>query len=431
MEDLDLYGRRSLRGLGPQDFASSLLIADVRKSIIEITARPPKPKEARPVVLPSIVPPRPPRQSKRVVLGRKRKSRAPWDPLKGGGREKPLFGEREARNPEPPAPVLDGEARLLISQIAEQRAAEDREAAERAARLEATEKRRRAKLAGSDEPPDGENVAFWEVGERILADDADARVWEMVPALARRFAALDASDARVAEVCDHLHRAAGPRIRAAAAAYGDGSRRLNLGPGLRRAVEAAVRRALAGAFAELADDERVLRDHVTRLQKQLLRLGVKAADLAVVPHACYKYTTERGPQHGAPLPVQRAALRVQLDAVHQRDADRRAAGDFDRLPGLHRRIGGGGRKKIKSVRVALPSVPRRRADEPRVFADLDRHPYHEIWDHCGETRLVKPRGPQPEAPEAPPSRETSWNLLDEAQGLTLGADGNGGWGVCF
>ena len=92
MEDLDLYGRRSLRGLGPQDFASSLLIADVRKSIIEITARPPKPKEARPVVLPSIVPPRPPRQSKRVVLGRKRKSRAPWDPLKGGGREKPLLG---------------------------------------------------------------------------------------------------------------------------------------------------------------------------------------------------------------------------------------------------------------------------------------------------------------------------------------------------
>ena len=69
--------------------------------------------------------------------------------------------------------------------------------------------------------------------------------------------------------------------------------------------------------------------------------------------------------------------------------------------------------------------------EPRVFADLDRHAYHEIWDHCGETRLVKPRGPQPEAPEAPPSRETSWNLLDEAQGLTLGADGNGGWGFCF
>ena len=91
--------------------------------------------------------------------------------------------------------------------------------------------------------------------------------------------------------------------------------------------------------------------------------------------------------------------------------------------------------------VAAPADKARRATKrppaPRAFRDLPANPYHEIWDHCDETRLTKPpavdfpfRGPwlPADTDAAWDALPATWNLRDAAP-----APGDDGFGslACF
>lgn len=315
----------------------------------------------------------------------------PFDALKTSGRHRPLHSDG-ALIPEPPAPVLDDAARALIADIARSRAEEDTAAAAREAHL-----RRLEEDGAAHETADpSDRYAFFEVGDAVSRDRyADYRVWECVPALMKRFKALGTPDDRAEALLRDLHGRAAPLLRAAAASYEFAS---GLKAARRVAIEAVVRRCLDVSYEALRGDEAVLRAHVTKLQKQLLRHRVPPAKLAVVPRWCRRYTTERGPKFGAPLPVQRAALRVQLDELLNAEARRSGA-----LPAV---------SPIKKPRPRPRPERRRDAPPPRAFRDLPPNPYHEIWDHCDETP-IRQRQPSVDFP-----LEGPWLRADEAASLS-------------
>lgn len=241
-------------------------------------------------------------------------------PLAEGGK---AASPRKTRKTKKKAEPLGRLTDLEIDAIAKVRAAKDVEAAAKFSEL---------RELGLDEGAADDEVlrremanAYYEVGELIVAGDADASVWRLLPVLAKRFIVIGTPDARKTELFDACHARAVPEIKKAVALHYD----LTLDgtdiqrpvavkarerAALRREVEAAVRRACDHALAALKRDEAAVRADIERFQRRLVKLGVPSPDLAVVPPWC-KWTADRGDAHGKPLLVQRAALRVQLDGV--------------------------------------------------------------------------------------------------------------------
>lgn len=172
--------------------------------------------------------------------------------------------------------------------------------------------------------------AYYEVGELIIAGDVDASVWALLPALAKKFMVVGTPEARQRELFEKCHSDAVPMIKEKVALHYDltldgtsiqrpaadkARERLQL----RTEVEKCVRDACEIALIDLRKDEACVRKEIERLQRRLIKLGVRTPDLAVVPPWC-KWTRDRGAAHGKPLLVQRAALKVQLDALRKAHA---------------------------------------------------------------------------------------------------------------
>ena len=247
------------------------------------------------------------------------------DPLHGARRTRDGASPKKKRNDEAPPKeevVYSALTKDEIEVIARQRAQRDVKDAQRYSELRDLGLRSDA----SDADVERQEVAnaYYEIGEMIFVGGAGKEVWALLPALHKKFLLLGTSDDRKAEIFDACHSRSAPELKKVVADHydltldGTSMRRPAADvkrdrDALRARVEASVKAACRAALALLAEDERGLRSDIDKVQKRLVKVfRVKSTDLAVVPPWC-QWTKHRGPAHGKPLAVQRAALRIQLD----------------------------------------------------------------------------------------------------------------------